>query len=71
MKLVFQRGIILVDSIFGVAILSLFIASIAVALPHIKAAVESTSNEDVLTERLAKQRLEEQLYAYQKFADTM
>lgn len=71
MKLIFQRGVILVDSIFGVAMLSLLIASIALALPHLKTAIESASNEDVLTERLAKQRLEEQLSAYRKFANTM
>lgn len=65
------RGFILLESLVGIAILGIILASVALALPRISAAIEAVATDDNLTQHLVKQRLETQLQAYQKFADTM
>ncbi|OZB06401.1 MAG: hypothetical protein B7X54_02330 [Idiomarina sp. 34-48-12] len=66
-----SRGFILLESLVGIAILGIILASVALALPRISAAIEAVATDDNLTQQLVKQRLETQLQAYQKFADTM
>ncbi|PHR66429.1 MAG: hypothetical protein COA51_02055 [Idiomarina sp.] len=67
----YRRGFVLLESTFGIAMLGVVIASIALAIPRISSALESVENENISAQQMAKQRLDSQLFAYLKFANTI